>query len=386
MDFVIIANDWRAGIDNPTSKHRIAIELASRGHRVLWMEGSGMRQPTLSSGSDRSRIANKLKKVLQPPLPAAETAKFTGQVSVVTPLLVPLPAKPWAQKLNGAICSNLALFWARRAGFREPTLINYVPTLAEAMKSWPWRRVYHCVDRWDAFTTYDSALMTDMDARCCRYAQVVIASSEELAERCRRHSSNVTLVMHGVDYAHFAQSPGAPRPTDLPAGKVVGFFGLVSEWLDQELIVKMARSLADAQIVLIGRPDVDTAGLQNVPNLHLLGPRPFKNLPGYLGNFEVGIIPFVVNDLTRAVNPIKLREMLAGGCPVVSTALPEVERFSGLLGSVDVVRTHDEFIRCVVRRVNEGITTDRRRAISQSMVTETWSAKVDQILAAVAAG
>lgn len=383
MDFVIIANDWRAGIDNPTSKHRIAIELARRGHRVLWMEGAGMRQPVLTSGADRSRIVNKLKKIVKRPAPAKETAEFSGQVSVLAPFLVPLPNNAWARALNGAIYRNTAAFWGRKAGFQKPTLINYVPILAEAMSAWPWKRIYHCVDRWDSFSTYDSALMADMDARCCRYANLVIASSGDLEERCLRHNRHVALVMHGVDQAHFAQSLGAPRPADLPAGRVIGFFGLVSEWLDQELIVKLARSLPSMQVVLIGKQDVNADALKGIANLHLLGPRSFRDLPGYLGNFEVGIIPFEVNDLTRAVNPIKLREMLAGGCPVVSTALPEVERFSGSFGVVDVGHTHDEFINFVTKRVAEPVSCEQRRAVSDSMKAETWAVKVDQILAAI---
>jgi len=384
MDFVIIANDWRAGIDNPTSKHRIAMELARRGHRVLWVEGAGMRQPTLSSGADRSRIAKKLRKMVQPPV-RAEVAGLQGEISVVAPLLLPLPGKAWARKLNGTIYRNAAAFWARRAGFHKPVLINYVPILAEAMAAWPWQKVYHCVDRWDAFTTYNSELMAEMDARCCRYSDVVVASSEDLAERCRRHTPRVRLVMHGVDHAHFARSVEAARPADLPAGPVVGFFGLISEWLDEGLIVKLARSLPDTQVVLIGKPDVNTDGYRGVPNLHLLGPRPFRELPGYVGHFEVGIIPFAINELTRAVNPIKLREMLAGGCPVVSTALPEVERFSGLLGAVDVAHTHDEFLRMVAARVKNPARPEQRRALSESMKSETWTAKVDQILEAIGA-
>jgi glycosyltransferase involved in cell wall biosynthesis len=385
MDFVIIANDWRAGVDNPTSKHRIAIELAKRGHRVLWVQGSGMRQPALTSSTDRSRIINKLKQMVKPPAAAAETSGHKTGVSVLTPPAIPLPAKAWARKLNGFLCRNIAIYWARKAGFHKPVLINYVPIQAEAMASWPWQRVYHCVDRWDAFTTYDAALMTEMDARSCRYADVVIASSGDLAERCERHNRQVRLVMHGVDYGHFATSLDAPRPADLPPGKIVGFFGLVSEWLDQELIVKTARAVPDAQVVLIGRPDVKTDALEGIPNLHLLGPRPFRELPAYLRHFEVGIIPFVINDLTRAVNPIKLREMLAGGCPVVSTALPEVSRIANSSSAVDVAHTHDEFIRYVQARLASAPTEDQRRSISQSMAGETWSAKVDEILGAIGA-
>jgi glycosyltransferase involved in cell wall biosynthesis len=107
-----------------------------------------------------------------------------------------------------------------------------------------------------------------------------------------------------------------------PAAPVVGFFGLLSEWVDQDLILRLAEEFPQATILLIGKADVDVARLQRVPNIQLPGPKPFTELPAHIARFTVGIIPFVVNDLTRAVNPIKLREMLAAGCPVVSTAMP----------------------------------------------------------------
>ncbi len=383
MDFVIIANDWSAGIDNPTSKHRIAIELAKRGNRVLWLEGAGMRQPALTSGADRSRLVNKLKKLARPPRPAAESADLRGKIWVLTPPMLPMPHKEWARKFNGWTCKSSAAFWSRRLGFERPKLINYTPILAEAMSQWPWQRIYHCVDRWDAFGMYDSSLMADMDARCCRYAGSVIASSGDLMDRCRRYNQNVSMVLHGVDYAHFAKSLDAPRAADLPAGDVVGFFGLVSEWLDQELLVKLARALPSSQVVLIGRPDVDTTKLQGISNLHLMGPRPFRALPSYVGHFAVGLIPFEINELTRAVNPIKLREMLAGGCPVVSTALPEVERLAG--PGVDVAHGHDEFIRQVQQRLAKPLSAADRRAVSATMQSETWSGKVDQMLSIISA-
>lgn len=387
MDFVIIANDWAAGIDNPTSKHRIALELANRGNRVLWLEGAGMRTPTLGSGSDRKRILNKLKLLTRKPRLAVESNKLTGSVWVLTPLLLPFPHLEWVRSLNGMLYRTTGSFWARRLGLRKPLLINYVPVLAEAMRQWRGPKIYHCVDRWDAFGTYDAALMTDMDARCCRYADQVIASSQELVDRCLRHNPRVTLIMHGVDHGHFAQALNvAQRPTDLPAGPVIGFFGLLSEWLDFELIAKMAKCFPTASVVLIGKADTDISKLQGIPNLHLLGPRPFRDLPKYLAHFEVGIIPFEINDLTRAVNPIKLREMLAGGCPVVSTALPEVERYGGVSPAVDVAHTHDEFLGYIRKRLATPASAAQRRETSQSMQSETWTAKVDEILAAASKG
>ena len=393
MDFVIIANAWQAGVANPTSKHRIAQELVRRGHRVLWVEGAGMRRPSLGSQTDRHRIVRKLaaaaggaRNVL-PPAP-----QNGGALWVVSPLFVPLPSVPWMRRLNGRIGSRAARGWSRRLGFRDPVLINYVPVLADAMKRWPGTAVYHCVDRWDAFDMYDSAVMARMDEQCCRHADLVIASAAELAARCLRFNSRVHLVPHGVDHAHFAQALASEdRPPDLPVGRVAGFFGLISEWIDQALLVRLAGELPGAQIVLIGTPDVPTDRLGAVPNIHLLGPRPFTALPAYIRHFQAGLIPFAVNDLTRAVNPIKLREMLAAGCPVVSTALPEVLDASRRMGEgarrwLRVADDAGAFVAAVKELLDKPASPQERMRLSQSVASETWEAKVDQILALLEPG
>lgn len=450
MDFVLIANAWSAGRDNPTSKHRIALELTDRGHRVLWIEGAGMRRPSLTSGSDRGRILRKLKACLRGARrvergtwnaerrmgldgdgSTESKPRGSGELWVLSPLLLPLPAFGWVRVFNGWLFAATAKAWSGRLDFSEPVLINYVPVLAEAMRHWKRvprsafripRSVYHCVDRWDAFDMYDSRMMADMDHRCCRYADLVIASSRDLYERCRAINANTHLVTHGVDHAHFAKalalrsqesrlrsasyggqagvrSRENGRPVDLPDGRIVGFFGLLSEWLDQDLVVALARQLKaesgmrnaegkraapgrEASVVLIGAADVDVTRLEQEPNIHLLGPKAFVELPDYIGHFDVGIIPFVVNDLTKAVNPIKLREMIAAGCPVVSTTLPEVEAHAerGTARGVEIGRTGDAFIRRVLLRLASPLSSEERVALSDSVRFESWEVKVDEIL------
>ena len=150
--------------------------------------------------------------------------------------------------------------------------------------------------------------------------------------------------------------------------------------MDQELVRSLAEQSPEVQVVLIGTADVPTDRLEGLPNLHLLGPRPFSDLPDYVAHFAVGIIPFLVNDLTRAVNPIKLREMLAAGCPVVSTALPEVE----VLGDcATVTRDRAHFLQAVREALAEPLDAAGRKALHEAMATETWQAKVDEIVALV---
>lgn len=378
----MVANAWSAGDRNPTSKHQIARQLAAKGHRVLWMEGAGMRRPSVGSTADRGRIVQRCAAARRGAVRVLAT-ETGGQVLAGAPLLIPLPGSRWVRELNGIHYGRVARAWARRLGFATPVLINYLPVLARCMRGWHGQAVYHCVDLWSGFDMYDSSLMAELDARCCRYADTVIASARDLFRRCQQHNRNTHLVMHGVDFDHFASALDTKQaPADLPAGPVVGFFGLLSEWLDQRLIETLADAVPEASVVLIGNHDVPVDRLRNKRNIRLLGPRPFADLPAYAARFDVGIIPFVVNDLTRAVNPIKLREMLAAGCPVVSTDLPEVAAVARAAGkeAVSIADSRDAFVSLVKHRLEHPATRAQRRSISAGMQGETWSAKVDEIL------
>jgi len=373
-----------------------------------------MRRPNLRSRTDLRRIRGKLADALRgavavglsadgrphervdnqgksggvgarSPGQATDAQGADGSLSVLTPLLIPLPSFRWVRAFNGWLCRRLAERSARRLGFENPTLINYVVVLAESMRGWQGRTVYHCVDRWDAFGMYNAELMARMDRLCCEYADVVIVSSRDLEGRCRQYHDRVHLISHGVDHAHFARALTAPeRPADLPAGTIIGFFGLLSEWLDQQLLLLLSRELSEAHLVLIGRADVPIDALVGQPNIHILGPKPFATLPAYVAHFDVGIVPFVVNDLTRAVNPIKLREMLAAGCPVVSTALPEVEALAALRAGenvpVTIAGSHRAFVTAVGDRVRNPVPAAGREAISACVSEQTWAAKVDILL------
>lgn len=383
QDFVIVANLWGAGVDNPTSKHQIALELARRGHRVLWIEGSGMRRPSAGSAADRGRMLEKVRRSFDGARPVARG------ISVLSPLLIPLPASGLMRAFNSWVLVLLARKWARILGMHNPVLINYAPVYSGVLKRWGGARtVYHCVDRWDSFGAYDSELMAAVDAECCRYADVVVASSKDLFERCRRHNANTYLVQHGVDHAHFARAlgDGMTRPADLPQGRIIGFFGLISEWVDQELVRSVAEANPEATVVLIGKADVRVERLAEVKNIRMTGPVPFEQLPGYAAFFDAGLIPFKVNGLTHAVNPIKLREMLAAGCPVVSTAIAEVVNYKETANPAGLHVADDarEFVAITRELLAAGPPADSRRRISTGVAGETWSSKVDQILALIA--
>jgi glycosyltransferase involved in cell wall biosynthesis len=196
---------------------------------------------------------------------------------------------------------------------------------------------------------------------------------------------NTILVPHGVDYDHFSRAvkedlPAPPDIASIPRPRL-GFFGLIRDWVDLDLLAEVARRRRDWQIVLLGDSTVDLTPYRSIPNMHFLGRKPYADLPAYCRQFDVGLIPFKINELTRAVNPIKLREYLAAGLPVVSTPLPEVELYGP---SVNVAKGPEAFARGVSDGLNGQAGASRRAARMEAMRGEGWLAKVEQVCIAAA--
>jgi glycosyltransferase involved in cell wall biosynthesis len=220
--------------------------------------------------------------------------------------------------------------------------------------------------------------MEACEAELCRSADLVLASAEDLVERCRRYRADVHYVPHGVEHAHFAAAlePG-PLPDDLagtPAPRV-GFFGLLHEWVDLELIGRLADRLPWS-FVLIGAANQDLSALLARPNVFHLGRKPYAELPGYCRGFAAAIVPFKVSELTLSVNPIKLREYAAAGLPVVATDLPEIRRCADIAACVTGLDAWEDALR---RAVEQGSSPEERRAQSERVRSEDWGAVAERV-------
>jgi len=144
--------------------------------------------------------------------------------------------------------------------------------------------------------------------------------------------------------------------------------------VDLDLLAEVARLRPDWHIVLIGDSTVDLGPYRGIANMHFLGRRPYADLPAYCKAFDVGLIPFKINELTRAVNPIKMKEYLAAGLPVVSTPLPEVRLYSHL---VELAEDAQAFAAAVESCLARG--AEARGERSRAMASETWPEKVNLI-------
>lgn len=373
-DIICFANDWTA---DPTSKHHLMRQFAER-NRVLWVEAAGMRRPNLGSGADLGRIASKLRSFSTP-----STPRLPGLWSYGPPS-IPLPGVGWAARANASLYRWAIERESRRIGLgTDPILWVYGPHVAPWIRDLPRSLlVYHCVDRWAAFQDYDAGWMQACERELCQRADLVFASAEDLTEHCRSLGADPVYVPHGVEHAHFARAlePG-PLPDALAAitSPRVGFFGLIHEWVDTDLIGALADRLPYA-FVIIGSSNQDLSALVARPNVHVLGRRPYAELPAYCRGFDAAIVPFKVSELTVSVNPIKLREYAAAGLPVVATGLPEIVRCGDIAATPEGLEEWVVELRSAVQR---GQDPGQRRLQSDRVKDQDWSAVAARIGAMV---
>lgn len=369
QSIICISQDWQG---DPTSKTHIMRILAAR-NRVLWVNSIGMRRPS-ASRSDLRRISSKLMRSL------AGCKEVEPNLFVANPLVIPLHGVGWADRCNAPILAATLRYFCRRHELRRPILWTFLPNVNRLLGRLGEQMViYHCVDEYSAFSGVPQKALIHMEQDLVRRADIVFTSAENLCHERRQLNPNTHFIPHGVDLAHFARAthPGTRIPEEigrLPR-PVVGFFGLLADWVDLELVRAIAISRPHWSIALIGKAVTDLGALKGLGNIHILGQKPYSALPGYCRGFDVGIIPFRTNGLTVRANPLKLREYLAAGLPVVSTPLPEVVRYNGLVHLADGAAPFVAGIEAALRERSEAMDRHRQEALR----AEGWKARVEEM-------
>ena len=228
--------------------------------------------------------------------------------------------------------------------------------------------VFDCMDELSAFKGAPRELV-EKERQLMQRADVVFTGGISLWEAKRQLHDNAHAMPSSVDIKHFAaarQPLAEPQDQAAIAHPRLGFFGVIDERFDIELVSELARQRPDWNLVLIGPVvKIDPADLPRLPNIHYLGSKDYAQLPAYLGGWDVALMPFAMNDSTRFISPTKTPEYLAGGCPVVSTPVTDVVRVYGDSGVVKIAATADEFITAIEGLLNE----DRDAAFAQRIDT-----------------
>jgi glycosyltransferase involved in cell wall biosynthesis len=368
-DMLCFSHDWTG---DPLSKTHLMRLLAKDGNRVLWVNSIGYRAPSVGSKRDLSRVVAKLKAAAEP------VREVEPNLFVFSPLVVPAWGRRWAAAANARLLRWQVRRAMRSLGFRRP--VNWVFNPAAGVvagRLGEERVIYYCVDEYTAFAGVNTAALAAIERDLLDRADLVVVSAEKLLAAKRSPRAPTVLVRHGVDYDHFrtALDPATAVPDEIARlpRPVIGYFGLIADdWVDVPLLVHLARAFPTGSLVLLGKATTDVSALAREPNVHLLGRKPYQSLPGYCKGFDAAVIPFPVTEVTLNANPLKAREYLAAGLPVVSTAIPEVE----VLGRCRIGRRPDEFVE-QVRAALERPGPDAER--SRVMASESWAARLEEV-------
>ncbi len=217
------------------------------------------------------------------------------------------------------------------------------------------------------------------EAQLMAMADFVIVSSPLLYDRKRRGTKAIYLIPNGVDANHFRPSTeGHAIPQDIvrfvnARRPIAGYHGVIDHWFDVDLLANTALACPEIIFVLIGTVKTDVSQMERLPNVHLLGAKPYAILPTYLRWFNVGLIPFRMNELTLTVDPIKAYEYFGCGLPVVSVPLPEMKRKAPL---ATLASTPAEFVEAIRYSLREQDQRQRDSRIAYAGAN-SWQSRID---------
>lgn len=367
---VYFGNDWFG--ENKTSSHHIAERLATT-HKLLYVECPGLRMPK-GSKRDIRKIFTKIMKSCASPRQEGE------QFWIYTLFQIPLHKFSWVRKLN----EKIILFALKRVMAKlklsDPLLWFHIPHLSMIPGKLAARGVvYYCIDSYSSLPHVDKLAIQAMDDQLTRLADIVFVSSEPLYKRKATTARELVLSPHGVDFKHFNVASAAQQPlsNDIATFKkpVIGFWGLIENRVDLELIRYLAQSNPDWTIVMIGHVDVQENPCAGLKNVHFTGPKKYAELPDFARSFDVVILPYKQNEFVYHCNPIKLREYLATGKPAVSTRYPEIEKYQDVIAIADSYEDFADKITWYLEHDSAQLAALRTARVQ----AESWDSRVQEI-------
>ncbi|MGQ0679430.1 MAG: glycosyltransferase [Actinomycetota bacterium] len=381
------AQDWWY-FNRAHSDFQIMLQIA-RTRKVLLVNSIGMRMPL------PGRTTQPLRRVLRK---AASIARFVRKplaelpnFNVISPLILPFYGLPAVKRLNAFMVKAQVSLVAKCMRIDRPHCVVTIPTAWDVVKTMRVSSLtYNRSDRHSDFGEAAASGIEALETQLMQHADHVVYASKTLMDfEAEVTESRARFLDHGVDLELFRRSAGAQDPPEmaaLPAGPIIGFFGQLEDYtVDFDLLELVARRIPEAQLVLIGKSTASLHRFDSLPNVHLLGFKPYTQIPRYGSCFDVSLMPWLDNKWIRYCNPIKLKEYLALGLPVVTTDFPEAHRYQDVLL---IARDHNDFIA----KIREALRSDsdekrqRRRAAVEQSTWDRVAAELIVLSEAVGAG
>jgi len=311
---VVFGEDWGK---HPSSTQHLIKEL-NNNRKVVWINSIGLRKPRLS-WRDFFRVVKKLTNFISVKKNAKQSVENNStDFVVINPLVIPCANSWLTVKCNQRLLARQLKKCLTTLDIEKPIVWCSLPTAVDYLSILPnSTSIYYCGDDFGSLAGVDHQVVIQKERQLVDSVKYIFTASEALVNKFPK--SKTITIPHGVNYTLFNKKQGK-RPDDLPLGKsIAGFYGSVSTWLDQELILHAAQTLPDWNFVFIGQIECNIDTLLKVANIHFIGAKCHSELPSYIQHWNVALLPFKDNKQIQMCNPLKLREYLASGTPIVST-------------------------------------------------------------------
>ena len=342
---------------------QIASQFAKNGHRVFWISPTRVAPP---SSGDPYFLHSLRENIWEVHLRGTQPDIYLGDLKLENKLAFEESLRHLYRDL--AVSENLIL-----------TQLPFWRSLAFTLRQEHGGVLgYDCMDEWDSFENMGEFNRTEERA-LVRECDVLLVTAEVLRQKFIDRGLSPVLVRNGVDYGFFSNSINLSLLADVPR-PIVGYFGAIADWIDLDLVYEVAKLRPQYSFVLIGQVfGRDITLLQALPNVRLLGNQPYELIPSYLREFDACTIPFLLNEVTAATDPVKLYEYLSLGRPVVATDMADIRPYRDL---IYIAHSAEEFAKDLDRSLAETGEELKNRRIEFAK-QNTWELRVAAINSAV---
>ena len=341
---------------------QIAAQFARNGHRVFWVSPTRFLPPSSEEPYRLTMLRDNLWEVhLRGRHPDIYLGTLTSDLAASMAAGIRHVCRDWAVSENTVLMQ--LPFW-RQVALR----LREEPGCAV---------VYDCMDEWDTFPNMGQFNVSE-ERRLVRENDVLVVSGRTLLEKYTAAGCRPVLARNGVDFEFYSEPHQPARDVQVPK-PVIGYFGAIAEWMDLDLVRDTALARPQYSFVMVGQVFRDDISKIQLPNVHLLGNKPYPDIPSYLEHFDVCVIPFVLNEVTKATDPVKLYEYLSRGKPVVATAMAELAECEDL---IYIARDAEHYAEQLDRAVAEDNPALRKRRIEYA-AANTWEQRYQTMDAAI---
>lgn len=364
-NFIIFGEDF--------ARHPHALEHVLRPlflkNKFIWVETIGLRSPRLSL-YDLKRIAEKLSQWIG----GAKKTPFKKSdipenIFVIAPFMIPLNQFTLIRKFNQWMVVREVRKAQATHKITDPITIASVPNAADYIGSFEEKlKVYYCVDEFSLWPGLNKSLVEKLEKKLISHVDLILATSEYLAKSKVIAGKTTSIITHGVEFNHFNIGPNNIKDSKVK----LCYFGLFDERSNQQIIKDIAEHIMNCEIHIFGNVVCDTKILKHLPNIIFHGNINYHALPSAILEMDIFLLPYVRNELTNNINPLKLKEYLSTGRPVIATELPEVAKLSDYLF---LAKTSQDFISTIKKLLSNPNVFSSEKVIHFIKENETWEAK-----------